>query len=287
MSNDEHALLAAIAAAPADDTPRLVYADWLDDHGRAVRAEFIRLQCRIAQIETQPRHVVNLFSGLWQRQQEILDDPPPDLFGPLSDMPPSVRMVSERGFVSEVTLHVLVFLTYADRLAAAVPPPRVEVTNAAADAVAFLATPHLGCVTAVRVYDDLLTPFEPFEQWPVTDAAARLVRLDTLDLEGCGLGDAEVAFLANLPLHALADVDLSNNALTDAVVPLILDTALPRQLKRLVLGGNPIGDQGAIELADRWPRTSPLESLNLRFTNIGRDGQAALLARFGGKVDLF
>jgi uncharacterized protein (TIGR02996 family) len=46
---DEPALLAAIAARPDDDTPRLVYADWLDDHGDANRAEFIRLQCALAQ----------------------------------------------------------------------------------------------------------------------------------------------------------------------------------------------------------------------------------------------
>jgi uncharacterized protein (TIGR02996 family) len=41
---DERALLAAIAADPADDTARLVYADCLEEHGNAARAEFIRLQ---------------------------------------------------------------------------------------------------------------------------------------------------------------------------------------------------------------------------------------------------
>ncbi|MDY3560832.1 TIGR02996 domain-containing protein [Gemmata sp. JC673] len=45
MSDDEAALLAAIGAHPDEDTPRLVYADWLDEHGRPERAEFIRLQC--------------------------------------------------------------------------------------------------------------------------------------------------------------------------------------------------------------------------------------------------
>ena len=34
---DEDALLAAITAAPKDDLPRLVYADWLDEHGRRAR----------------------------------------------------------------------------------------------------------------------------------------------------------------------------------------------------------------------------------------------------------
>jgi uncharacterized protein (TIGR02996 family) len=41
--SDEDAFLAAIAATPADDTPRLVYADWLDDRNDP-RAEYLRLE---------------------------------------------------------------------------------------------------------------------------------------------------------------------------------------------------------------------------------------------------
>ena len=43
--SDEPALLAAILAHPDEDTPRLMYADWLDEHGQPERAEFIRIQC--------------------------------------------------------------------------------------------------------------------------------------------------------------------------------------------------------------------------------------------------
>jgi uncharacterized protein (TIGR02996 family) len=43
MSDDE-ALLAAILAHPDEDTPRLMYADWLQENGQPERAEFIRLQ---------------------------------------------------------------------------------------------------------------------------------------------------------------------------------------------------------------------------------------------------
>jgi uncharacterized protein (TIGR02996 family) len=39
---EREALLEAIFAAADDDLPRLVYADWLDDHGEADQAEFIR-----------------------------------------------------------------------------------------------------------------------------------------------------------------------------------------------------------------------------------------------------
>jgi len=41
-TTDDEALLAAIAAAPLDDAPRLVYADWLQDHGEETKAEYVR-----------------------------------------------------------------------------------------------------------------------------------------------------------------------------------------------------------------------------------------------------
>jgi uncharacterized protein (TIGR02996 family) len=45
MHTDRAAFLAAILDRPDDDLPRLVYADWLDEHGEPERAEFIRTQC--------------------------------------------------------------------------------------------------------------------------------------------------------------------------------------------------------------------------------------------------
>lgn len=48
---DRLALLRAIAETPDDDTPRLVYADWLDEHGATdadrARAEFLRVACKL------------------------------------------------------------------------------------------------------------------------------------------------------------------------------------------------------------------------------------------------
>jgi len=44
--NDGDALLKAILAHPEEDTPRLIYADWLQENGQHDRAEFIRLMCR-------------------------------------------------------------------------------------------------------------------------------------------------------------------------------------------------------------------------------------------------
>jgi uncharacterized protein (TIGR02996 family) len=44
---DHDALYRAILAHPDDDTPRLVYADWLEENGRTEEAEFIRVECRL------------------------------------------------------------------------------------------------------------------------------------------------------------------------------------------------------------------------------------------------
>ena len=45
--NTGDVLLEEILGNPADDTPRLVYADWLMDNGREARGEFIRLQVEL------------------------------------------------------------------------------------------------------------------------------------------------------------------------------------------------------------------------------------------------
>jgi uncharacterized protein (TIGR02996 family) len=48
---DWPAFVAAILADPADDTPRLVAADFLEENGEADRAAFIRVQIQLARLE--------------------------------------------------------------------------------------------------------------------------------------------------------------------------------------------------------------------------------------------
>jgi uncharacterized protein (TIGR02996 family) len=45
---EEDAFLRAVLARPADDAPRLVYADWLDDRGESERAEFLRADAALS-----------------------------------------------------------------------------------------------------------------------------------------------------------------------------------------------------------------------------------------------
>jgi uncharacterized protein (TIGR02996 family) len=109
--SDEAALLAAIFAHPDEDTPRLVYADWLDEHadalpGRApaevrARAEFIRLQIEIARLPPDDRRLMALerrcedlerpYHGTWRADYERA-------YGGAN--PPFVRL--QRGFIGHL-----------------------------------------------------------------------------------------------------------------------------------------------------------------------------------------
>src|SRR5947209_20548552 len=42
LTTNKDALLAAIALAPGDDAPRLIFCDWLEEHGRQALAGFLR-----------------------------------------------------------------------------------------------------------------------------------------------------------------------------------------------------------------------------------------------------
>ncbi|MCU0703845.1 MAG: TIGR02996 domain-containing protein [Fimbriiglobus sp.] len=288
----ESALLAAIAAAPDDDLPRLVYADWLDENGQPLRAEFIRLQIEIAKKETLPRAAVNAFSHLWQRQQEILDHHRDELLGPLAGVIGCHESEFRRGFLNDITLSAELYNIHGEAIAGLVPlPERVEVIYAADKYSIFHQPIHcLNAVTHLRMssrHDDI-SDLTDLGDIPLIRDACGWLRLQSLDLESCQYGDDSIASLFATPCFpALQDLDLSFNDLTDAGVIALLNTGVPQRLKRLVLGGNPIGDQAAMELADRLGNSKVLESLNLRMTNIGSAGQAALLARLGAKVDLF
>jgi uncharacterized protein (TIGR02996 family) len=66
--NEDDAFLRAICANPDDDTPRLAFADWLQEHAEEARAEFIRAQVRFADLL---RHGAPDTDGLARRAREL------------------------------------------------------------------------------------------------------------------------------------------------------------------------------------------------------------------------
>ncbi|MDY3558293.1 TIGR02996 domain-containing protein [Gemmata sp. JC673] len=115
MDADERALLDAIIAEPDEDTPRLVYADWLDEHGGHERAELIRAQigllrskddgAAIQQRNAWQACVRVLLRAHSERWRKELPKVPRARWGPF-----------ERGMVESVTLAINSWYSDADQV---------------------------------------------------------------------------------------------------------------------------------------------------------------------------
>jgi uncharacterized protein (TIGR02996 family) len=125
--NDGDALLAAIIANPDDDTPRLVYADWLQENGQPERAEFIRVAVRRARTAKGTRDYRKLFG----RELELLTRHREEWSAPFRPWAAFENLVFRRGFVEEAHLQPDVYLAHSGELLSAAPVREVWVNNAA------------------------------------------------------------------------------------------------------------------------------------------------------------
>jgi uncharacterized protein (TIGR02996 family) len=118
----EKALFQSVLDAPDDDAPRLVYADWLEEHGQPERAEFIRVQ--LAQ-EGEPEHGLR-WRELEKRSLALLKGHRRK-WGPAADglaWAPEFR----RGFVESVCTSARDFADRPDELFARAPLRSLRIT---------------------------------------------------------------------------------------------------------------------------------------------------------------
>jgi uncharacterized protein (TIGR02996 family) len=102
----EEVFLQAIVEAPDDDTPRLVFADWLDEHGNS-RGEFIRVQCRLASAgPDDPRR-----PGLEVLERRLLEQHQDEWLGPLR--PVLSGWTFRRGFLDAIAVPAAAYLERA------------------------------------------------------------------------------------------------------------------------------------------------------------------------------
>jgi uncharacterized protein (TIGR02996 family) len=114
---DADAFIRAIHSAPDDAAPRLVFADWLDEHGETGRADLIRRMCRVptylfkwSRRAQRGRHVhaetVGAIRGLLGRVEAVYRDEWPHL--------PGVEQIQvRRGFIESIHIWPLPFLADA------------------------------------------------------------------------------------------------------------------------------------------------------------------------------
>jgi uncharacterized protein (TIGR02996 family) len=131
------ALLRAILEDPADDLPRLAYADWLEEAGADLEmriAELIRVQVELAGLPG-PRTVaspgVSPRDRLMRREADLLNVVCPAGPGPAFHLPGVDTSILHRGFVEKVSLPLEAFMKHAAGLFAHHPLQAVHVTDRA------------------------------------------------------------------------------------------------------------------------------------------------------------
>ena len=71
IPDEQAALLAAVVAEPDADAPRLVYADWLQEHADEEQAQYIRDAIRLAGMKGDERKRRALNDRLWKLDRRL------------------------------------------------------------------------------------------------------------------------------------------------------------------------------------------------------------------------
>lgn len=254
MSPDEFPFLDAILARPADDGPRLVYADFLAETGSpadAARSDLIRVQVALARMpDDHPRR-----SALAEQQADLAQQYKAEWAAHLGGLVDPDGVEFRRGLPDTVAVDAGAFAARGDELFARTRTPsgrsylrRVFLKDAAGALPKLLGCPALG-------------------------------RVEELSLALGDLGNGGVSLLARCPFFGtLRALDLSANRLDDAGVRALAASARFPRLERLALNDNDhITWDGVTALAES-PFFAGLTDLDLGRNEVNDAGVRALVA---------
>jgi uncharacterized protein (TIGR02996 family) len=251
---DADAFLRAIIDNPDDDTPRLVYADWLDENGDPERAEFIRVQIALAR---EP-HGHQARQALIARNESLLRHHRVEWTPrPASGM----DVAFHRGFVEEVGAEARAFVAEADELFRLAPVRHVQLRwtselpyERAQLMQAVAGIPHLARLRTLGLRGGYIG-----SDGVRALAVEHLGCLDSLDLYDCRVGMRGVRALVEAPWFAgLASLDLRYNDINAAALHALgvrlndLYRSGLLRLRQLLLEGNHLRTAGL-----RVVRSSP------------------------------
>jgi uncharacterized protein (TIGR02996 family) len=194
MATEGEALFRAVCEEPWDDAVRLVYADWLEEHGQPQRADFIRFQCDYALWISSQSQQRRRWWEQYEKFQPLL---------PLWEKElPTLAGVKwhagwfDRGFIDAFAFQsAKAFRQHAEAVFAASPVAEVEVRRVTDRTVReVLASPLLARLRKLYLVGR-------FTDVGVTLVAAcpALERLHALCLWGGGCGDAGAEAIARSP----------------------------------------------------------------------------------------
>lgn len=245
---ENEALLSAISADPDDDSLRLVYADWLEEHGQPDRARLIRVQIEMARLpdHTEPP------TALQVEEEQLLEACEKAL--------PQLEGISfggfERGLASSVHAATpAAFRRHARSIAAVglvrgVSFDKPDDFAVLAEVSGFARITELAVVVdrpgfrdgdgSDRFNDDLRILLE----------SAHCPRLRSLWLDSCDLGPRGAKALAECPrMESLTDLSLWDNYIGDEGMAALAASPYLTSLRNLHINLNNIGPPGVEALA--------------------------------------
>jgi uncharacterized protein (TIGR02996 family) len=244
----EEAFRHDIHERPHDDTPRLVYADWLDENGQPERAEFIRVQCRLAELVTGHPERPALEKreyALWRKHTKAWQKP----------LPPRYRgNPFYRGFITpRLSLHANPEAKYGDVLTPEYRPPDctplweacVSPEGGGQGAVDLVNHPVLDRLIGLWLHD---LPEAWLRRLAASPRARHLIALGAGRL-GPGAVAAAEAIADSTHLARLTDLDLGNNPLGPEGGRALAASPHLRRLRKVRLAVTRLGDEGVLALA--------------------------------------
>lgn len=278
MTPDHAAFLRAICAAPHDDLPRLVYADFLEEteHPESVaRAHFIRAQIAMSEFPPgSPEHATA--AGVADRCL--------DMFGEnwAWDYPKWFRdqchTTYRRGFPEVVTAPWTRILHDSAELDTVTPITDLRLGNELPGDGSFDRVPRFAHLTALRFGPGVPATIAVIDNEDDDDPAENSLHPLFRELLACKL-------LTNLRV-----LDLSQNQLTNdwavRFTSALPNAAFAGSLRELDLSMNFHLTDAAANVFATTPAFDGLARLRLKDTQITRTGAAMLRRRFGSRVEM-
>ncbi len=251
------AFLRAILDNPDDDAPRLIYADWLEEHGDPEQAEFIRVQIALAARKpARGREANRNLVALLRREEELLTRHGEAWRGPV-ETGRNLSLTFRRGFIEGVSAEAHRFVEVAEQLFRRAPVRHVRLfwpgTEQPYERARFVATvaaaPQLARLRSL----DLSTCFIGSDGVRALAVCEYLGGLESLDLANNGIGRAGARALAGAPwLGKLTFLDLSRNDID------------PSAVRALATGLDVLEQTGALRLQELYLFENPLRQAGRR-----------------------
>jgi uncharacterized protein (TIGR02996 family) len=245
---DQHtAFLQAIAETPEDDTPRLVFADWLDEQGHPDRARFIHEQCEQTRRGQQPTSE-GAGAAAWSAVLPPLNAGNKDL---------QCSWIYRRGIPEGVSYGPLDVSARNYTQGPGGPPVQASFTGPVAqfllDAAGVFSVPTIrevaaDCKEIVDYdYDKHYRPLEERGDIAQEDLQSlanlpELAQLDRLALQHAALTPTGLQVLLASPhLTRLKSLNLNGSAVSEDVLQVLVDSPIAQHLETLQLHGGIFG----------------------------------------------